>query len=153
MRLISPAFENGQSIPRRYSGEDENVSPPLNWCDVPQRTKSFALICTDPDAPAGTFRHWAAYNIAAQDDELPEALPRNHITGGLKQAVNDFGRHGYGGPMPPRGHGPHRYRFRLIALDTEALMLGPESSVSDVERAVLAHKIAEAELTGIYERT
>lgn len=153
MRLVSPAFEPDQPIPQRYSGDGENVSPPLNWSDVPDGTKSLALICEDPDAPGGTFRHWAIYDIAPDRNELPEAFPREHQgKDNIKQAVNDFGRHGYGGPMPPKGHGVHRYRFRLFALDCEHLSLKPEASVQDVEQAAQAHARAEADLTGTYER-
>lgn len=152
MQLTSSAFANGETIPRRYTGEGDDMSPPLAWSGAPRDTKSLALICDDPDAPGGTFRHWAAYDIAPDQAELPEAFPRRAGTGHLKQAVNDFGRAGYGGPMPPRGHGPHHYRFRLIALDTDHLRLDKEASVRDVEKAALAHKLAEAALVGLYER-
>jgi len=152
MHLISSAFENGQRIPRRHTGEGEDMSPPLAWRGAPRGTKSFALICEDPDAPGGTFRHWAAYDIAPDQARLPEACPRHASTGDLKQAFNDFGRTGYGGPMPPHGHGPHHYRFRLIALDTDHLGLDKEASVRDVEKAALAHMLADAALVGLYER-
>jgi Raf kinase inhibitor-like YbhB/YbcL family protein len=152
MHLASSAFEPNQAIPTRYSGEGENVSPPLSWSGVPDGTKSFVLLCEDPDAPGGTFRHWAVFDIAPDRNELPEAFSHDHGFDRLRQAVNDFGKHGYGGPMPPKGHGPHRYCFRLIALDCEHLTLKPEPSVLDVEQAALAHRLAEADLTGLYER-
>jgi Raf kinase inhibitor-like YbhB/YbcL family protein len=152
MRLTSTAFGNQKAIPRRFSGEGDDVSPPLSWKDAPRATKSFALICEDPDAPRGTFRHWAAYDIAPDTTELPEAFPRRIDEHGIKQAMNDFGKPGYGGPMPPKGHGPHHYHFRLIALDSEHLPVKPGASVQEVEEAARAHSLVEARLTGLYER-
>ena len=152
MRLTSPAFGNEKAIPRRYSGEGEDISPPLSWKDAPRGTKSFALICEDPDAPKGTFHHWAAYDIAPERMELPEAFPLTSTQNGVKQAVNDFGSQGYRGPMPPKGHGPHHYHFRLIAIDTEHLPVGLGATVKEVEAAARAHSLVEAWLTGIYER-
>ena len=152
MQLDSSAFTNNQTIPRRFTGEGEDASPPLTWGGEPAGTKSFALVCEDPDAPNGTFHHWAAYDITPDHKALPEAFPADDAPDGVRQAVNDFGKHGYGGPMPPPGHGPHHYHFRLYALDTDHLPLKPEASVSDVAEAARAHKLAEATLTGTYER-
>ena len=152
MDLTSSAFEDNQRIPRRYTGEGDDISPPLAWTGFPAGTQSLALICEDPDAPKGTFHHWAAYDIAPTLTTLPAGVPSQPDNNRIRQAINDFGRHGYGGPMPPRGHGPHRYRFRLIALDTAHLPLPPDASVLDVENAAMAHKIAEANLVGLYER-
>lgn len=152
MQLTSSAFENNARIPRRYSGEGEDVSPPLSWDGAPENTKSLVLVCEDPDAPRGTFRHWAAYDIAPDHTALPEAIAPSGAPDGIRQAINDFGRRGYGGPMPPKGHGPHHYHFRLFALDCEHLPLRPGASVADVRKAALAHRIAEAALTGLYER-
>lgn len=148
MRLTSSAFKNGETIPRLYTGEGKDVSPPLAWSAAPSGTKSFALICEDPDAPNGTFHHWAIYDIAADATVLAEGSTPD----GAKEAMNDFGRHGYGGPMPPKGHGPHHYHFRLFALSTDRLTLPTDASVPDVARVVKKHKLAEAELTGLYER-
>lgn len=118
MTLSSPAFDRGGLIPRRYSGEADDVSPPLSWKNVPDGTRSFAVICHDPDAPLvkpGTygFVHWVLYGIPGDLSELPEAC------GDYVQGVNDFGNPGYGGPMPPEGHGTHHYFFWLLALDDE----------------------------------
>lgn len=116
--LSSPAFADGGPIPSRHTGEAEDVSPTLSWSNVPEGTKSFALICHDPDAPLvkpGTygFVHWVLYGIPGNISELPEEC------GDYVQGVNDFGKQGYGGPMPPEGHGTHHYFFWLLALDGE----------------------------------
>ena len=118
MRLTSPAFDDGGAIPTRHTGEAEDVSPALSWSDVPDGTKSFALICHDPDAPlvkpgAYGFVHWVLYGIRGDATELPEGYDA------YVQGVNDFGKAGYGGPMPPEGHGTHHYFFWLLALDNE----------------------------------
>jgi Raf kinase inhibitor-like YbhB/YbcL family protein len=119
MRVRSSTFSDGGSIPRRFTCEGENLSPPLHWSDAPAKTRSFAVLCEDPDAPAGTWHHWAAYDIAAERTALPEDACRHGGKDGLKEAINDFGRSGYGGPCPPRGDGPHHYGFRLLALSTD----------------------------------
>lgn len=152
MRLSSAAFKPDEMIPQRYTGEGQDISPPLEWRDPPDGTRSFALICEDPDAPNGTFRHWAVYDIEPEREGLPEAFPPNGGADSIRQAVNDFGKHGYGGPLPPKGHGTHHYHFRLFALDTERLGLPHEASAADVETAVRSRKIAEARLTGLYAR-
>ncbi len=118
MRLLTSAFEPGGAIPAKYTGDAEDVSPALSWIDVPEGTKSFALICHDPDAPLvkpGTygFVHWVLYGIPGRISELPEGMP-DYV-----QGVNDFGNSGYGGPAPPPGHGTHHYFFWLLALDSE----------------------------------
>ena len=118
MRLTSSAFENGGAIPAKFTGEAEDVSPALSWTDLPGGTKSLALICHDPDAPLvkpGTygFVHWVLYGIPGDVSELAEG------TADYVQGVNDFGNAGYGGPMPPPGHGTHHYFFWLLALDSE----------------------------------
>jgi Raf kinase inhibitor-like YbhB/YbcL family protein len=118
MRLTSSAFDDGGAIPTQFTGEAEDVSPQLAWTDVPEGARSFALICHDPDAPLvkpGTygFVHWVLYGIPGDVSELPEACA-DYV-----QGVNDFGNAGYGGPMPPEGHGTHHYFFWLLALDNE----------------------------------
>lgn len=145
--LTSPAFADGQRIPANFSCDGEDRSPPLSWSGPPAGTRSFALVVDDPDAPNGTFRHWGTWNIPADADRLEEGQGDT-----LPQAVNDFGRTGYGGACPPRGHGPHRYRFKLFALDTKELDLPAGSSVEAVEAAAAKHQLARAELTGTYER-
>jgi Raf kinase inhibitor-like YbhB/YbcL family protein len=116
MQLTSPAFSDGGAIPTRHTGEAEDVSPAVSWSDAPAGAQSFALICHDPDAPLvkpGTygFVHWVLYGIPGDVSELPENC------GDYVQGVNDFGNVGYGGPMPPEGHGTHHYFFWVLALD------------------------------------
>ncbi|AHK79108.1 phospholipid-binding protein [Ectothiorhodospira haloalkaliphila] len=119
MQLTSPAFSQGGAIPSRHTGEGEDVSPALAWSGAPQGTKAFAVICHDPDAPlispGGTygFVHWVLYNIPGSVARLPEGV--EEYTSG----ATDFGRTGYGGPMPPEGHGVHQYYFWVLALDRE----------------------------------
>jgi Raf kinase inhibitor-like YbhB/YbcL family protein len=146
LTLTSDAFQNGQAIPAEYTCDGANQSPALSWSEPPQGTRSFALIVDDPDAPKGTFRHWGAYDIPAST----QSLAAGQRVG--SQAVNDFGKPGYGGPCPPKGHGPHRYRFKLLALNVETLSLAPDPKVAEVEGEAEKHVLAGAELTGTYER-
>lgn len=151
MQIRSSAFSEGAAIPRRFTCDGEDQSPPLSWSGAPPQTRSFVLLCDDPDAPAGTWHHWAAYDIPPGHTNLPEGAGKA-TTQGLKQAVNDFGRPGYGGPCPPRGHGPHHYHFRLLALSTESLPVRSGPACRDVEREARKHIIEEAILVGLYER-
>ena len=151
-RLASPAFGDGQAIPARNTCEGADVSPPLQWSNAPEGTLSFALVCTDPDAPVGTWYHWAVFDIQANTTRLDEAYPADERVGSSRQAVNDFKRTGYGGPCPPQGHGAHHYHFRLIALDVETLALASSPDCREVERAVIGHALAETVLIGTYER-
>jgi Raf kinase inhibitor-like YbhB/YbcL family protein len=144
--LSSSAFADGQPIPAQYTCDGDDLRPPLDWSGAPAGTKSFALVVDDPDAPDGTFRHWAIYDIPATADHLGDqdlAAP---------EATNDFGKSGYGGPCPPKGHGPHRYRFKLYALDTDRLGIPANAKVEDVENAARQHAIGKSELVGTYER-
>jgi Raf kinase inhibitor-like YbhB/YbcL family protein len=144
--LTSDAFQNGLAIPAEYTCDGANQSPALSWGDPPQGTKSFALVNDDPDAPSGMFRHWGAYDIPAS---------ARSIGGGQRvgaEVANDFGKPGYGGPCPPKGHGPNHYHFKLFALDVDQLKLGPTSKVVDVENEASKHAIAQGELIGTYER-
>ncbi len=146
LTLTSDAFRNGQPIPVEYTCDGADQTPVLHWSDPPQGTKSFALVIDDPDAPSGTFRHWGVFDIP----------PSVRSIGGGQHAgtevSNDFGKPGYGGPCPPKGHGPHHYHFKLFALDTDKLGLSPNAKVADVERTALQHAIAQGELVGTYER-
>jgi Raf kinase inhibitor-like YbhB/YbcL family protein len=152
MRLRSTAFSEGGPIPRRFSCDGEDLSPPLQWSGAPAGTRSFVVLCDDPDAPGGTWHHWAAYDIPASQIELPEGAGRSGGGEGLKQAANDFGRTSYGGPCPPHGHGPHHYHFRLLALSRAGLTVQKNPSCRDVEREARKHLVAEAALVGLYER-
>ncbi len=151
MILSSPAFAPSTAIPVRHTCDGENVSPPLAWRDVPAGTESFALVCTDPDAPAGTFYHWAIFDITASVRELAAGIVAG-TAAGFRQADNDFGKPGYGGPCPPRGHGPHHYHFRLYALAVPRLPVGARVDCRLVEAASRRHALNEALLIGIYQR-
>ena len=144
MDLTSSAFSNGEEVPRRHTCDGEDVSPPLEWSDVPEGTRSLALVCDDPDAPGGTFTHWLGWGIDPAAGKLGEGEPAS------AEGRNDFGRSGYGGPCPPHGHGPHRYFFRLYALGEEP-DLTPGADKDAVKGAVEG-AVAVAELMGTYER-
>jgi len=152
MRLRSSAFSDGSAIPRRFTCDGEDLSPPLDWSDVPAATRSFVLLCDDPDAPGGTWHHWAAYDIPAGQTALPLDAGKNAEKLGFKQAINDFQSPGYGGPCPPHGDGPHHYHFRLLALSLDRLSLPAKASCRDVESQARKHTLAEAVLVGIYRR-
>ena len=141
--VTSPAFSDGQTIPKQFTCDGDDVPPPMTVTDPPKGAKSFAVIADDPDAPRGTFTHWLAYDIPADRSAL-------RATGG-KTLKNDFGRKGYGGPCPPPGHGKHRYRFTVYAVDAPALEVRGDSR-HDLEAALKDHTLAKAQLMGLYER-
>lgn len=151
LSVASPAFDNGQRIPERYSRNGGNVSPPLEWQDAPRNTRSFAVIVEDPDAPKGTFRHWAVYNVPPAYQGLGEDSGSRGPGTSLEMAVNDFGNRSYDGPQPPHGHGVHHYHFRVLALDVPELRLPARASVKDVMEAAQPHVIGEAETVGTYQ--
>lgn len=149
--LKSSAFSDGARIPKLYTCDDRDLSPPLAWSGAPQGTQSFALIVEDPDAPGGTFIHWVIYNLPGSLTELGEGVPRKErLDNGALQGINDFGFIGYRGPCPPRGK-PHRYFFILRALDAQ-LTLGPGATKAQLEQAMQGHILAEARLMGTYGR-
>jgi Raf kinase inhibitor-like YbhB/YbcL family protein len=151
LEISSPAFAEGSTIPRKYTGDGENTSPPLRWSGVPRRTRSFALVCEDPDAPSGTFRHWAVANIGPDQTGMSEGAGR--VQSGTEGfARNDFGHAGYDGPAPPRGHGLHHYHFVLAALDVDRLDVSPDQSAEELWRAAEPHIIERAETVGTYQR-
>jgi Raf kinase inhibitor-like YbhB/YbcL family protein len=150
--LKSPAIGGSAPIPQRYTGDGANLSPPLEWSDPPPQTKSLALIVEDPDAPGGMFRHWGLYNIDAGERRLPEGAGDASRGKAGGATVNDFGEPGYGGPKPPRGHGPHHYHFKLVALDVDKLDLSPSAQASDIWAAARGHILAQTELVGTYAR-
>ncbi|MFH1194378.1 MAG: YbhB/YbcL family Raf kinase inhibitor-like protein [bacterium] len=150
MKITSPAFTEGTMIPARYTCDSINVSPQLEWTGAPQNTKTFTLICDDPDAPVGIWVHWVVFNIPGSVTSLPEGIePKDILPDGSKHGKNDFGKLGYGGPCPPGG--THRYFFKLYALDTE-LNLKPGIKKADLEKAMQGHVLAESQLMGKYKR-
>ena len=151
LSLGSTAFKAGGAIPEKYTGEGEDVSPPLAWSNVPEGTRSFAIFCHDPDAPLVTARgdygfvHWVAYNIPASVDSLAEG------SDGYTAGGNDFQKQGYGGPMPPPGHGQHHYYFWILALDSEPGL--PEGlSLAELLEKAEPHLLGMNRLIGTYER-
>jgi len=149
--LKSSAFADGQPLPAEFTCDGAGQSPPLEWSEPPSGTKSFALVVDDPDAPSGIFRHWGAFNIPPVARNLAPGAG-NQDEGLMAQARNDFGKPGYGGACPPKGHGAHHYRFKLMALDVDKLDVGNGASIEDVEAAAEKHLAGRAELTGTYER-
>jgi Raf kinase inhibitor-like YbhB/YbcL family protein len=145
-RLTSPAFEPGTTIPKKHTGEAEDVSPELKWNSPPEGTRSLALICDDPDAPRDEpWVHWVIFNIDPKLDGLPEGYA------GAIQGKTDFGRPGYGGPMPPPGSGTHRYVFKLYALKAR-LDLKEEATKKGLLKAMEGSILGTAELVGTYQR-
>jgi len=145
--LTITAFADGGLIPAKFTCEGANVSPELRWNDTPANTRSYALIVDDPDAPAGTFTHWVLFDMPAERSSLAEGAGAIGVAG-----KNDFGRVGYGGPCPPRGHGPHRYTFTLHALDIASLKLKTGAGRREMETALPGHILAQAAYLGRYER-
>jgi len=141
MKIISPAFENGESIPEEYSRHGDDKSPPLTIIDAPADAESLVLIMDDPDAPGKTFTHWLLFNISPKTTNLHEEV--TPII--MKTGTNDYGETGYGGPNPPSGE--HRYFFRLYALNTR-LPLPRGASRAELEGAIRGHVLEEAVLMG-----
>ncbi|MBK7974531.1 MAG: YbhB/YbcL family Raf kinase inhibitor-like protein [Deltaproteobacteria bacterium] len=155
LSLTIPAFAQGQPIPLEHTCSGANRSPALTWSGDVAGVKSFTLIVEDPDAPGGTFVHWLAWDLGAKARSLPAGVPGNDVipgTGGARQGRNGFGLLGYRGPCPPKGHGVHRYVFKLLALDVAGLGLPPASSHDQVEDAARGHVLATATYTGTFER-
>ncbi len=151
MELTSSAFKDGQPIPNPYTCDGKNISPPLTWKNAPGNTQSFVLIVDDPDAPAGVWTHWIVFGLPYNAEELVENFANSSAAAGsAKEGVNSFKKTGYGGPCPPAGK-PHRYFFKLYALDT-TLNLQPGASRQDVEAAMTKHIQAIGQLMGTYQR-
>jgi Raf kinase inhibitor-like YbhB/YbcL family protein len=149
--LKSTAFANDGEIPRKFTCNGADLSPALNWIEVPKGTQSLALIADDPDAPAGTWTHWTIWNISAKATALPEGLPQAEmLDNGARQGRNDFRRIGYNGPCPPSGRA-HRYFFRLYALDAR-LDLKAGAARDELELAMKRHVLSQTELMGTYRR-
>jgi peptide-methionine (S)-S-oxide reductase len=149
--ISSGAFRNGEMLPKEYTCSGKNESPPLSWTGAPPGTKSFALLCEDPDAPAGLFTHWMVYNLPPATVGLPPGIPRKPVlVDGSRHGMNGFGRMEYGGPCPPPGK-PHRYIFRLYALNT-VLALNAPVTRDVLNKSMTGHILAEAELVGKFGR-
>jgi len=151
MQVSSPAFTQRGAIPRRHTGEGEDLSPELNWSPVPEGTRSLAVFCHDPDAPLASpgsygFVHWLVYNLPADARSLAEDSSGEGTLG-----KNDFGGTAYGGPMPPEGHGPHHYYFWVLALDRD-LQLDPGLTLWQFLEQVEPHVLGMNRLVGLYER-
>jgi Raf kinase inhibitor-like YbhB/YbcL family protein len=150
MEITSSSFKQEDMIPAKYTCDGQNISPPLAWSGTPKETKSFALICDDPDAPAGTWVHWVIFDIPANVNFLPEKVSKQEEIAGLgKKGKNSSRRYGYDGPCPTGG--THRYYFKLYALDT-MLNLNAGLSKEDLLKAMKGHILAEAQLMGRYKR-
>lgn len=148
---ISAEFKYGDVIPDKYSCMGNDVSPELSWTGIPEGVQSIVVIMDDPDAPGGTFVHWVLFDIPATTQKLPAAVKKDkNLDDFSRQGMNDFGDVGYGGPCPPPGK-PHRYYFRIYALD-KMLELMPGASKSQVDSAMEGHILAKGELMGIYKR-
>jgi len=145
MKLTSPAFGHNENIPKKYTCDSENISPPLIFSDVPTSAKSLVLIVDDPDAPAGDWVHWTVWNIRPDLSEIAEAKAPQ----GATEGYTDFGKTGWGGPCPPSG--THRYRFNLYALD-RVLDLPETARKSDLEKAMEGHVLDSTVLIGLYQR-
>jgi len=149
-QIKSTAFEHGGSIPKKYTCDGADVSPPLSWTSPPEATKSLALICDDPDAPMGTWVHWVLFGLPPNTRELLEGVSTQEILpDGSKQGTTDFGRVGYGGPCPPSG--THRYYFKLYALNANP-DLRPGLTKEELLKAIEKNILAQAELMGRYQR-
>lgn len=148
--LTSDAFAPGEAIPRQYTCDGDDISPPLAWSSPPPGVQSFALIADDPDAPMGVWIHWVLYNLPAHVRSLPEAVPATaELPDGSRHGKNSWQRLDYGGPCPPSG--AHRYFFKLYALDT-LLDLDVDAGKETLLRAIEGHILAQAELVGVYSR-
>lgn len=151
LTISSPSFSNGGDIARQFTCDGADLSPQLSWTDPPAATKSFALLVDDPDAPVGNWNHWSAWNFPPTLRSLPEGVAKTaHLPDGSDQGTNDFRKPGYNGPCPPPGK-PHRYYFKLFALDTK-LDLKSNAGKHDLERAMKGHVLAQAEWMGRYKR-
>jgi len=142
-------FSEGGVIPKSQTCEGGDVSPALEWSDAPPNTASFALIMDDPDAPGGTWNHWLLYDIPGPVNSLAQGYKPGRL--GVS-GTNDFGRLGYGGPCPPKGHGPHRYFFKLYAVGVASMGLKAGAKRTELDRALRGHVLAEAQYMGRYER-
>lgn len=148
---VVSAFAMGAPIPMKYAGGGENLSPPLSWSKVPTNTQSIAILCDDPDAPAGDWVHWVLFNLPPDATKLDAGVPQQaQLSNGASQGRNDSNRLGYDGPWPPPGK-PHRYFFKVYALDTK-LTLTATARKSDLLKAMHGHVLAQGQLLGTFKR-
>ena len=151
LEIKSTAFSEGQPIPTKYTCDGDDVSPALTWNAGPQGTVSYALVCDDPDAPAGTWIHWVAYAIPADTTLLAEGVPKTDtLPSGIIQGKSSFNRIGYGGPCPPPGS-PHRYFFRIYALDVD-MKTTPGLTRDQLTAKMAGHLLAQGQIMGTYKR-
>ena len=148
-RVSSPSFAEGGTIPKLHTCEGADLSPALEWSGEPAGAGSFALIVDDPDAPVGTWNHWLLWDIPASVHALPQGFKAGQAG---ESGTNDFGRLGYGGPCPPKGHGPHRYFFKLYAVEVPSLGLRRGAKRAELDRALQGRVVAETQCMGRYER-
>lgn len=150
IKIKSPAFEEGELIPKKYTCDGVNVSPPLQWSSLPADVESIVLICEDPDAPSGLWTHWIIFNLPAETKGVSEfIMEREVLENGAQQGLNDFGTIGYRGPCPPGGS--HRYYYRIYALDV-LLELPSRINRQDLLEAMNGHIIDQGQIMGIYTR-
>ena len=149
LELVVAGFSQNSAIPRSHTCEGADLSPAIEWKGAPETTQSFALIVDDPDAPGRTWNHWLLYDISPSVYSLDPGF-KPGMTG--VSGTNDFGKLGYNGPCPPRGHGPHRYFFKLYALDVPSLKLSACARRAQLDKAMRGHVLAEAQYVGRYER-
>jgi Raf kinase inhibitor-like YbhB/YbcL family protein len=149
--ITSTSFQSGGDIPKKFTCDGADVSPELSWTNPPAGAQSFAVLSDDPDAPVGNWNHWVLFDLPPATSNLPEGVAKmDELPGGGRQGRNDFRKIGYGGPCPPPGK-PHRYYFRLFALD-KVLNLNPGSTKPEVEQAMQGHILGQAEWMGKYRR-
>ncbi len=155
IKITTPAFSEGQPIPKRHSEDGEDLSPTLSWSSLPADTKELALVVDDPDAPrTEPWVHWLIYKIPADADGLKEGVPQQEKPSsptGAVQGKNSWGTVGYRGPAPPKGHGTHHYHFKLYALDA-ALDLKPGLDKHELLNAISGHVLGQGEMVGTYQR-
>ena len=151
IKVVSTAFTEGQAMLKQSTCDGLNLSPPLEWSGVPQNAKTIAIICDDPDAPSGTWVHWVLYNLPADRIGIIENVPPTEkLPGGGLHGTNDFGKLGYGGPCPP-GVTPHRYFFKIYALDNE-IPLKAGATKADLVKSMEGHILGQGQLMGTYGR-
>ena len=152
IEISSTVFQQGHQIPIMYTSDGKDISPPLRWTAATEGVRCFALICDDPDAPMGTWVHWVIYNIPQFINKFGEGIStKEELSDGSIQGKNSWKKIGYGGPSPPPGK-PHRYFFKIYALDTAMTTLGPGATKEQLLAAMKGHILGEAELMGTYGR-